>query len=152
MMLIRLAKLIALMAVATAMIAVGYLYWHREEARATGPLAEALLAHFDPNEDEQILDDVANDFFGRQTSIADRRAILETEGFDCVIRPANIAGNEILSCQRPIEGRLYCDRFNFYAYQTAEGEVIESLMSTHRMAQQDRILGRCFYSPPRIDG
>ena len=135
----------------TVVAIAGYFYWLHEEPRATGPLADALLARFDPNEDGQILDAVANDFFGDQAPIADRRVILETSGFDCIIRPANVAGNEILSCRRPIEGRHYCDRFNFYAYQTAAGEVVESLVSTYRVAQRDRILGRCPYNPPRAD-
>lgn len=94
-----------------AVAVAGYFYWLHEEPRATGPLAEALLARVDPDQGEQILGEVANAFFGDQAPIAERRAILETNGFDRVISPANVT----LSCQRPIDGRPDCDRFNIYA-------------------------------------
>ena len=148
----RLLAVILPLFVVTAVAVAGYFYWLHEEPRATGSLAEALLARVDPDEGEQNLDEVANAFFGDQAPIAERRAILETNGFDCVISPANVAGSEILSCRRPIEGRHYCDRFNIYVYQTAAGEIVESLVSTYRVSQQDKILGRCPYNPPRADG
>ena len=128
----------------------GYLYWFHEEPRSSGALTEALLAHVDPNEPRQILDEVAASHFAAEAPITERQAILEENGFDCVIRPANIEGNEILSCRRPIEGTRYCNGFNFYAYQSAAGEIIESLMSAYRVPDQDKAWGRCPYGPPPV--
>lgn len=129
----------------------GYRYWLHEEPRAMGPLARALIERFDPDQNQQPLDDVIDAHIDPQAPIAERMAVLEENGFDCALRPAQVAGNEILSCRRPIEGQRYCDRIHYYAYQTAAGEIAESVASTYRVSEQDRSFGRCPYEPPSAE-
>lgn len=148
----RIVLITALVLVGLAAMYGSYRYWVYEEPRATGPLAEELLARFDPDDRGQILDDVIDAHIDPAALLVERRATLEANGFDCVIRPALVAGSEIISCRRPIEGRHYCDRINYYAYQTAAGEIIESLASTFRVADSDKIFGRCPYGPPPLEG
>lgn len=148
----RLLKPLLLALVLFAALAGGFFYWFYEGPRATGPLSQALLERFDPTERREVVNDVFAAHMNVGAPIVEQRAILESNGFDCIIGPSRAPGSQMLSCRRPVEGRRYCDQVNYFAYETAAGEIIESLGSTFRVRNQDRVLGRCPYDLPSLEG
>lgn len=151
----RLRNLIVLLLLALVLAAAAlgvYRFWFYEEERAAGPMARDLVAAFVPSRRPQALDDVAARHIDPQADIVQRQSLLRENGFDCVIRPANVRGSRILSCRRPVDGSRYCHGFGYYAYETAAGEIIDNIAYSYSVDPQDRVLGRCRYDPPRVDG
>ncbi len=147
----RNAVIIVVLLLACAAIYGGWRFWFHEEPRATGPLAAELLAHVAKGGDARELTDTIDAHIPRQTKLDARMAVLQRNGFDCAIRPARVAGSQELSCRRPIEGQHYCQRINYFAYQTAAGEIIESLAALYEVNNRDKLFGRCPYDPPSVD-
>ena len=80
--------------------------------------------------------------------VIQQMATLESNGFDCAISPVKETGAQMLECRRPIDGRRYCDLFRYFAYETADGAIIESLAHSFSIPSRDRQLGRCSYRAP----
>jgi len=143
-----LLKYAALVLVLAAGTVGAYRYWFYEEPRATGPLAEAMLAAFDPRERQQVFNDIVAAHVDIAAPIIDQMAILNRNGFDCAISPVEETGAQMLNCRRPIDGRRYCDLFRYFAYETVAGEIIESLAHSYTIPPADRPLGHCAYRAP----
>lgn len=121
----------------------GYWYFLHEEQRLTGPLTEALLEVREPGERRQELDAVFARFVPEDAPLAERVPTLAANGFECSLRPANVAGSTILTCIRPTEGSRNCEGFLYYGYETAAGEIIETMGTTFFVSEARRVLGRC---------
>lgn len=129
----------------------GWRFWFYEEPRPSGPLAAELLAHVAKGGDAADLTATIDAHIPRQTPLEARRAVLQRNGFDCAIRPARVPGSRELSCRRPIEGQRYCQRINYFAYQTGAGEIMESLAALYKVGGRDMVWGRCPYVPPAVE-
>ncbi len=55
---------------------------------------------------------------------------------------------QMLTCRRHIEGRRYCDRINYLAYETTSGAIIQSIGVIAPVSNRNRVLGRCLYTEP----
>ncbi|WP_161391964.1 hypothetical protein [Croceibacterium xixiisoli] len=128
----------------------GWRFWFHEEPRASGPLAAELLAHVAEGGDSGKLTATIDAHIPRQTPLDARLTVLERNGFDCAIRPARVAGSRELSCRRPVEGQRYCQRINYFAYQTGAGEILESLAALYKVSSRQMVWGRCPYEPPSV--
>nr|WP_314261630.1 hypothetical protein [uncultured Devosia sp.] len=126
----------------------GFFYWFYEAPRASGPLSQALLERFDPSEGQQVVNDVLAAHMDVGAPVDEQRTTLESNGFDCATSLVHETGAQLLTCRRPIEGRRYCDSVRYVAYETAVGDIIQSLGATTRVSNRDRMLGRCSYTPP----
>lgn len=131
----------------SAGVAGGYFYWVHEEPRAAGPLAQALVERFDPDERRPDLNDLFAAYVDPALPLTEQQTILQANGFDCFISQDRVNSSAYLSCRRPIEGRRYCDRHFYFNYQTAAGETIERLTTVQTTAARDAIFGRCPYEP-----
>lgn len=130
-----------------AAIAGGYFYWLYEAPRYIGPLAQDLVAKFDPEVKNPDLREAFAAHVDPTLRIDEQLPIFHANGFDCFISPVEATGSQYLTCRRPIEGRRYCDQLFYYVYQTAEGAVVNSLATVVHRSNSDRVVGRCTYRP-----
>ncbi|GEM_PF-1360864 len=138
----------ALVLVLSAALFGAYRYWFYEEPRATGLLAEAMMAAVDPEESRQIFNGIVADHVDVTAPVIEQITIFENNGFDCAISPVEETSAQMLNCRRPVDGRRYCDLLRYFAYETAEGAIIESLAHSFTIPSGDRHLGRCSYRAP----
>lgn len=131
----------------SAAIAGGFFYWIYEAPRAIGPLAQDMIARFDPEVDNPDLREAVAAHVDPALPIEEQLPIFHANGFDCFIGPLEATGSQYLTCRRPIEGRRYCDQLFYYVYQTAEGAVVNSLVTVVHRGNNNRVLGRCTYRP-----
>lgn len=107
---------------------------------AEGELSTALLSS---SQDEAALTAVFARFLASEPRLEDRQAVLERNGFRCRIKSAQVEGSRYLTCLRPMEGTGYCKGINYYSYETAEGEIIETLGSSFDATGKKNFLGQC---------
>jgi hypothetical protein len=130
---------VAVVAVA-ALGAVGLYLGTREEAVARGELSEALVA---APSDASALTAVFSQYLPTDMTLSDRQSLLDENGFRCSVEPANVEGSHYLSCLRPTPGTGYCRGITYYAYETADGAIIETLGSAYNAGRDRDLLGQC---------
>src|SRR5690606_11993296 len=95
-------------ALAVVLLGLGAFAIHRafvyEEPMLSGPLTADLLAAREPETRRQDLGAVFAQFIPEDAALAAREPVLVANGFNCFLRPANVEGNTMLSCVRPVEG------------------------------------------------
>ncbi|RDE07642.1 hypothetical protein DVH29_15620 [Pelagibacterium lacus] len=108
---------------------------------AKGALFEALVEASEGGEDN--LTEVFAPFVAADDPLEDRVPPLLANGFRCDMRPASVEDSTMLVCRRPLEGTRYCQGFFYFAYQTASGEIIETLGSTYDARRRANAWGQC---------
>lgn len=112
----------------------------REDPVAIGELSEALLtASLDASE----LTAVFSQYLPADMALSDRQVLLDQNGFRCSVQAANVEGSSYLRCLRPTQDTGYCQGINYYAYETVDGEIIETLGSSYDVSRDRNLLGRC---------
>ena len=76
-------------------------------------------------------------------TLSNRQSLLDENGFRCSVEPANVEGSHYLSCLRPTPGTGYCRGITYYAYETADGAIIETLGSAYDAGRDRDLLGQC---------
>lgn len=112
-----------------------------EQPLAKGELFEALVQASEGGEDN--LTEVFAPFVAADAPLDDRVAPLLANGFRCDLRPANVEGSTMLVCRRPLEGSRYCQGFFYFSYETASGEIIETLGSAYDARGRANSFGLC---------
>lgn len=112
----------------------------REHPVATEELSQALLA---TPSDASALTAVFSQFLTADMDLSDRQATLAENGFRCSIETANVEGSRYLRCLRPTQNTGYCQGINYYAYETLDGEILESLGSAYDASGERNVLGQC---------
>lgn len=107
-----------------------------------------MLAAFDPEDRRQVFNDIVAAHVDIAAPVTEQLSTFENNGFDCAISPVPETGAKMLNCRRPVDGRRYCDLFRYLAYETADGEIIESLAHSFTIPSRERTLGHCSYQPP----
>lgn len=126
----RLTGWIIVAVLAVLAIGGGHILWRdhiREPAIAAGPLSDALVAARDPQERNQIFDEVFARFVPPDAPLEERIPVLLANGFACDLSESDlVAGNHILFCARPVPDTAFCEGFTYYAYEAADGRIVET--------------------------
>ncbi len=112
----------------------------REDPVATGELSEALLT---APSDASELTAVFSRYLPADMPLAAREALLDENGFECSVEEANVEGSRYLRCLRPTQSTGYCRGINYYAYETVDGRIIETLGSPYDASGERNLLGQC---------
>ena len=112
----------------------------REDLVATGRLSEALLR---ASPDASELTAVFSQYLPADMALSNRQALLDENGFACSVESAEVEGSRYLRCLRPTQSTGYCQGINYYAYESASGEIIETLGSPYDASRERNLLGRC---------
>jgi hypothetical protein len=112
----------------------------RESSAAVGELSEALLR---VPSDATALTAVFSQYLPADMALSERQALLDKNGFRCSVEAANVEGSRYLRCLRPTQNSGYCQGINYYAYETADGEIIETLGSPYDANRERNLLGQC---------
>lgn len=136
----RKTTMIMAIVVATALGGTGLYLSTREHPVATEELSEALLA---TPSDASALTAIFSRVLTSDMDLRDRQATLEENGFRCSIEAANVEGSRYLRCLRPTRNTSYCQGIKYYAYETLDGEIIETLGSAYDASGDRNVLGQC---------
>lgn len=151
----------AIWGVLVAVVAgLGLLFFYNSVLREPSlPEGALFLALVEAAEQEQEdLGPVFARFVPPDAPLTERIEPLAANGFSCALRPAYVEGSTILTCLRPLAGRGFCKGFNYFSYQTATGEIIETVGTSFEARGRANMFGQCennrsaFLHPTGEDG